>query len=227
MNPTQPATASPYIPAEDALRRGDDPRIGEIVVFVDGRAETAGILEFGGALAQEYGAHLTGVFMRPLAVSSRAEMFARGEGIQDVIEAHTAQIEGVEASHRARFDGIARHHGIQSEWRSLPYLSTELEVHARHADLAVVARPDPRDRTAGPLDLAESLVLTSGRPVILLPPRGTATRVRRVLVGWNAGREAARAVADAMPLLVRAGGSRGVGRGPGAPPGGSRPGAGS
>jgi len=186
------------------LRRRDDPKIGEIVVFVDGRAETAGILEFAGVLAQEYGAHLTAVFMQPLPASTSPEMFARGEGILHVIEAHSAQLEGIEADHRARFDGFVRQHGILSEWRTLPYLSPDVEVHARHADLAVVARLDHAARTAGPLGLGESLVMTSGRPVILFPPHGTASRVRRVLVGWNAGREAVRAVADAMPLLVRA-----------------------
>jgi nucleotide-binding universal stress UspA family protein len=46
--------------------------------------------------------------------------------------------------------------------------------------------------------------LTSGRPVIVLPPRAKVSQVRRVLVGWNAEREAVRAVADALPLLVRA-----------------------
>ena len=50
----------------------------------------------------------------------------------------------------------------------------------------------------------EPLVLTSGRPIMVLPPRGTPPRVRRILVGWNAAREAVRAVADALPLLVRA-----------------------
>jgi nucleotide-binding universal stress UspA family protein len=38
----------------------------------------------------------------------------------------------------------------------------------------------------------------------VLPPRSTASRLSRILVGWNAGREAVRAVADALPLLVRA-----------------------
>ena len=131
-------------------------------------------------------------------------MFARGKGILHVIEAHQAQLDGIEAGHRALFDGIVRRHGIQSEWRSLPHLSRDLEVHAHYADLAVVARPDHAAQTAGPLGLGESLVMTSGRPIIVLPPRGTASRVRRILVGWNAGREAVRAVGDAMPLLVRA-----------------------
>jgi nucleotide-binding universal stress UspA family protein len=206
MNAPQRGTASlgDDIPMADSLGRRDDLKMEEIVVFVDGRTENAGILQFAGVLAQEHGAHLTAVFMRPPPESTSPEMFARGEGILDVIETHRAQLEGIEAGHRARFDVIVRRHGIRSEWRSLPYLSGDVEVHAHYADLAVVARPDPAGLTAGPLGLVESLVLTSGRPVIVLPPGGTASRVRRILVGWNARREAVRAVADAMPLLVRA-----------------------
>src|SRR5258705_5614227 len=136
MNPTR-ATASPDTPMEDSLRRRDDPKIGDIVVFVDGLTETAGILEFADVLAQEYGAHLVAVFMQPLAASTPPEMFARGEGILDVIDAHSAQLEGIEADHRARFDAVVRRHGTRSEWRSLPYLSRDVEVHAHYADLAV------------------------------------------------------------------------------------------
>jgi hypothetical protein len=58
-------------------------------------------------------------------------------------------------------------------------------VHAYYADLVVVARPDPAGQTAGPPGLAESLVLTSGRPIIMFPPGSRVSRVRRILVGWN------------------------------------------
>jgi nucleotide-binding universal stress UspA family protein len=176
----------------------------EIVVFVDGRTDTAGIFEFSGVLAQEHEAHLIAVFMQPGPVASPSETFARGEGIFDVIEAHRAQLEGIEAGHRAQFEDIVRRHGIRSEWRSLPYFGSDVGVHSHYADLAVVVRPDPAGETASPPDLVESLVLTSGRPIIMLPPGGTVSRVRRILVGWNARREAIRAVADALPLLVKA-----------------------
>src|SRR5882762_6945620 len=68
--------------------------LAEIVVFVDGRTETAGIFEFSGVLAQEHGAHLIAVFMQPEPVVSPSETFARGNGIFDVIEGHRAQLEG-------------------------------------------------------------------------------------------------------------------------------------
>jgi len=214
MNTPERATASPVDETRMANSSGRPDilkmvgaapaRLGEIVVFLDQQTETAGILELAGGLAQEHGTNLTGVFMQPLPASTPPETFARGKGIADVIEAHRAQLEGIEAGHRALFDDIVRRHGIRSEWRSVPSFSSDLEVHAHYADLAVVARPDPAGQTAGPPGLVESLVLTSGRPVIVLAPRGTASRFRRILVGWNAEREAVRAVADALPLLVRA-----------------------
>jgi nucleotide-binding universal stress UspA family protein len=178
--------------------------LAEIVVFIDGRTERAGILEFAGVLAQEHGAHMTGVYMQPEPSVTEPERFARGKGMLSVIEVHRAELEGIEADHRALFEEIVRRHGIRSEWRSLPYLSTEVGVHAYYADLVVIARPEPAAQTAGPPGLAESLVLTSGRPIIVFPLRGTVSRVRRILVAWNARREAIRAVADALPLLVRA-----------------------
>jgi len=65
-------------------------------------------------------------------------------------------------------------------------------------------RRQPAAQTARPPGLAESLILTSGRPIIVFPSRSTVSRVRRILVGWNARRESIRAVADALPLLLKA-----------------------
>src|SRR5437588_2612142 len=142
MNPTQQATAAPV---DDAPRVES---IGEIVVFVDGYTDPTGIMEFAGVLAQEYDAHLTGVFMRPAPALTPTEMFARGTGIPRVIEARQAEVEGIEANHRAVFDDIVRRNALGSEWRSVPYFSSDAAVHARSADLAAVARPDPAGTTA-------------------------------------------------------------------------------
>jgi nucleotide-binding universal stress UspA family protein len=181
-------------------------QLGEIVVFIDGHAKAAGILEFAGVLAEEHGARLISVFMQPEPPITPAQTFARGKGMLSLIEEHRAQLEGIEADYRALFDDTVRRYGIRSasEWRSLPYLSSEVGVHAYYADLVVIARPEPAGQTAGPPGLAESLVLSSGRPIILFPPSGTVSRVRRILVGWNATRESIRAVADALPLLAKA-----------------------
>src|SRR5882762_4352165 len=197
------STWSPPQPDPLSIGKGTA-ELREIVVFIDGRTETTGILEFASVLADEHGARLISVFMQPEPAATPPEMFARGEGILNVIEVHQAQIEGIEAKHRAQFEDIVRRHEIRSEWRSLPYLSSEVGVHAYYADLVVIAHPESPGQTAGPPGIAESLVLSSGRPIIVFPPRGTVSRVRRILVAWNATRESIRAAADALPLLVKA-----------------------
>jgi nucleotide-binding universal stress UspA family protein len=184
-------------------RQTGNTELAEIVVFLDGRSETTGILKFAGVLAQEHDAHLIGVFIQPEPKVTPAETFAVGVGTLAVVEAHRAQLEKIERRQRALFEDIVTHQGIRSEWRSLTHWSSDVGVAAHYADLSVIAHSE-RSGEASPSGLAESLILTSGRPVVLFPLNGTVSRIRRILVGWNASREAVRAVADALPFLVRA-----------------------
>lgn len=204
MTSNQPTSSPP--PDEATLQTEKRAELGEIVVFIDGHIKTPTILEFAGVLAEEHGARLIAVFLQPEPTVTTAQEFARGEGMRDVIEVHEKEIEGIEAHHRALFENIVRRRGVQSgsEWRSLSRWGSEVAVQAYYADLVVIARPEPAGQSPAPSGLAESLVLSSGRPIILFPPNQTASRVRRSLVAWNATRESIRAVADALPLLARA-----------------------
>lgn len=182
------------------IRQTSKLQFAEIVVFIDGRSETAGILKFAGVLAQEHDTHLIGVLIQPEPKITPAETFA---GTLAVIEEHRAQLEKIERRQRASFEDIAHHQGIPAEWRSLTHWDSEAGAAAHYADLTVIAASE-RGGEASPSGLVESLILTSGRPVVLFPLNSKVSRIRRVLVGWNARREAVRAVADALPLLVRA-----------------------
>src|SRR2546427_2834838 len=145
-------------PLDDAPRVES---IGEIVVFVDGQADPTGIMEFAGVLAQEYEAHLTGVFMRPAPAVTPPEMFARGTGIRSVIETRQAEVEGIEANHRAAFDDIVRRNALGGEGRSVPYFSGDAGVHARYPDLAGGAPPGPARPTPRPPGPGGRLARTS------------------------------------------------------------------
>ena len=194
-------------PEAAALSPGQrEAALREIVVFIDGHTKAGGILEFAGELAEEHGARLIGVFLQPELTITPAETFARGTGMLGVSELHRSQLERIDADYRALFGDIVRRHGLrpESEWRSLPNSSNEVGVHAYYADVVVIAQPRPEGRTDRPPGLAESLILTSGRPIILFPSVSTVSRIRRILVGWNARRESIRAVADAMPALMKA-----------------------
>lgn len=196
----------PAVPDQQSSAIGKVAQLGEIVVFIDGKTEAPSILEFAGVLAEEHGTRLIGVFMQPGPTVTTAQTFARGKGMQEVIDVQDREIKGIEEHHRSLFEDAVRRHGLGpgSEWRSLRSLSSEVGVHAYYADLVIISRPEPAGQTAGPPGLAESLVLSSGRPIVLFPPRGTVSRVRRVVLAWNATRESIRAVGDALPLLVKA-----------------------
>jgi nucleotide-binding universal stress UspA family protein len=178
--------------------------IRDVVVFVDGR-EDSGIIEFAARLSQEHEAHLTGAFVWPSLASEGSAAYVRGRAIHELIAGYESEVSQQEKSLRDSFERAASRSGLQAEWRSIRHLlSEDMVVHARYADLAIVGRPDSAGRDAIPLDLPQTLVLASGRPVLLLPPDPPRSAGRRVLVGWNAGREATRAVADALPFLARA-----------------------
>jgi len=79
-------------------------------------------------------------------------------------------------------------------------------AHARCADLAVIGQPDPDQPDFEFLEeLAETVALSAGRPALIIPyVAPVASLGQRVLIAWDGGREASRAVADALPLLSRA-----------------------
>jgi len=179
--------------------------IKDVVVFIDGQRDALGVIEFAAKLCEEHRAHLTGAFVWPTLPAEGPASYARGRAIQDLLASHDAEVSAIEKSLRESFESAVSRSGLQAEWRSIRYfLAEELVAHARYADLAIVGRTDPVSPDAIPLDLPQTLVLASGRPVILLPPETPHLAGRRVLVGWDAGREAARAVADALPFLMRA-----------------------
>lgn len=74
-------------------------------------------------------------------------------------------------------------------------------LRARYFDL-VLAAAEPDNATTRAM--TEALVFETGRPVLILPPSGLGEGRRRVAIAWDGSRVAARAVADAMPLLAAA-----------------------
>jgi nucleotide-binding universal stress UspA family protein len=76
-----------------------------------------------------------------------------------------------------------------------------ISLHARAADLVVLAQAGAHAKPAL-ADLPVHVITNAGRPVLLVPAAGHhATVGRRILVSWDGGREAARAMQLALPLL--------------------------
>ncbi|MDH0738023.1 universal stress protein [Achromobacter spanius] len=81
--------------------------------------------------------------------------------------------------------------------------SATVALHARSSDLVIVSQYNRDDvEAAHETEFVEQMLLTAGRPVLVLPSSGDFSGVgSRVLYCWDGSREAARALADATPAL--------------------------
>lgn len=77
--------------------------------------------------------------------------------------------------------------------------ATKAAEEARYYDLALLPWAKDTDTAR---DLAQTVVFDAGRPTILVPPMVRSVPIRRVAVAWDGSRVAARALADALPLMT-------------------------
>jgi nucleotide-binding universal stress UspA family protein len=112
---------------------------------------------------------------------------------------------------RSLFDEKASGAGVSAYWetsisRRDSALTKAVAFGARHCDLAILGQHDPSEEQSGvPADLVEQVVIHTGRPSLVVPRSGRPHGIgRRIMIGWNAGREAVRAVHDALPFLQSA-----------------------
>ena len=174
-----------------------------LLVPVDGRSRSARSLEIAGRIAGAWEAHVVGLYVAHTPyVPSSARI---GLGNELVAEYQAKARAEHAAAARARFDAGVKAAGISgAEWRTEEGdLALTLALHARYADLVVVNQTDPEDGSRA--NFADEVVLALGRPMLIVPYVGEIkTFAQTILVCWNATREAARAVTDALPFLQRA-----------------------
>ncbi len=199
-----------------------------ILVNCDTAPTTPQRIELAADLARQMQAHLVGMFVRAKVVMP-AYMEA-GIG-PELIVLQEKRGKDQAAKAKAVFDQIAQRVGGSAEWREASGdIYDQTTMQSRYADLTVMGQYDSKldDPDVIP-DLAETVMLDCGRPVLLLPYIGFKGKLigGHVLVGWNASRESGRAVHDALPFLKAAsqvtvlvvnpkGGARGHGEQPGA-----------
>jgi nucleotide-binding universal stress UspA family protein len=169
----------------------------------------AGMMRASVQLAKANGAHLVGMaVMPPIIIIPGSEADAGA-----VIEDHRRQYEPQLRHMREAFAAETAKGGISGEWLELdcenenPFgdVGSVAVKQARLADLVVASAVNPAWSLSGYLDVPETMIMNSGRPVLLLPNPPVPDRIgARVLLAWNDSREAVRAAFDALPLLTAA-----------------------
>lgn len=180
--------------------------IREIYVPLLGARCDDSALDAAMALAEGQQAHVTAMvtLTHPMPVVSEMGMI--------VVETDQRQIDALrELATRVANGARARlaREPVSSEVRVTECFALWSEeaaaLQALHCDLSILGKPRPDEAWTTFSRMFRSLLLRSGRPVLVLPEGTTlATPIRRVVLAWKPTPQAARAVHEAMPLLSRA-----------------------
>ncbi len=178
-----------------------------VLVHCNDARRIARVTEAAATVAKRFQAHLVGVSVTPPVAVIPSGMPGTPDAI--VLDDQCVAYRKDNPALRAAFEAAAGGSGLSIEWREADAGSSNVGdtvlQHARAADLIIAAQTEPGWQGSAQLDVADRLAVESGRPVLIVPNEGLhETYSRKILVAWNARREAARAVFDALPLLQRA-----------------------
>ncbi len=119
-------------------------------------------------------------------------------------------VRGVSNTHALlkAFDAAATRLGVRNEQKlsrlAAADIATNMAVCARLKDLSIVPVKPDNDRSE---KLVEHLIFESGRPILMCPEEFAselAVAFDKVVIAWDHTAPAARAVADALPMLQAA-----------------------
>jgi nucleotide-binding universal stress UspA family protein len=180
-----------------------------VLASLSGLSSDRTVLDTAIAAARIEGGHILALRARIDVVDAAAVTsvgFPRpGLNISDSI-ARIREEERLRARHaREAYEDAHRRHGIGKDspvtlaWEEIASLSDTLLAHTRYHDLTVMGRDQELS-----VERIRTVLLTSGRPLLLPPPRPPSVLGKTVAIAWKEGAEAARAVTAAEPLLAGA-----------------------
>lgn len=180
--------------------------IKSILVHVDERQHVGSHLDTAVLLARQTGARLVGAYLVPTGdmTPSLAALLP-----QEVVTRRMSEASEAQERAKVAFLDAAKRGGLdRTEWRApagYP-LRAALVAHGRYSDLVVFGQRRHGDPLASfTSELVSEALFDLGRPVLIVPFTGAQpTLGSRILIATNGGREATRAVGDAMALIEQA-----------------------
>jgi nucleotide-binding universal stress UspA family protein len=166
-----------------------------ILVHVDDAAGVEARIRFAAHLACESHARVIGasICLPPAAASLQA----RGKTIVAVGIGEGGTIAKHAIGHKV-FESVIAPFGVEFDWRAADDLGAHgLARAAAAADIIICGPTGNADLVPG------DLIMQAGRPVLVVPPDADHLGRGHAVVAWKNTRESRRALADAVPLLMR------------------------
>jgi nucleotide-binding universal stress UspA family protein len=191
--------------------------IRKILVPVRSDGKSENVLAHAAALSHSHNAHIEVTHCRPRPEDLMPFGVPIPRVLREQILSQSSQIADLEEETlRAELFALAEKYGLSLTEKSAgegPRMSFVEEVgrqvdvikrHGRLADIIAVAKPD-LDRNLGTNTLKAAL-FHSGRPVLMCPHKDAAPKELgvNVALAWNGSAEAARALAQSMPVIREA-----------------------
>ncbi|MGB0682986.1 MAG: universal stress protein [Magnetovibrionaceae bacterium] len=174
----------------------------DLVVHLENTEQGAERLKIAVDIAARHDAHLTGI---ATVTYPRMPGYIEAQIGKAVMEEQHRQYRADADATKPAFEEAVRAAGLRGEWRGV--IGDQLDVlqlHGRYSDMVIVGQREP-DLTEGAADMPDQLILSLGRPVLVVPYAGHFDTVgKRVMVGWDGSRLSTRAVHAAMPFLEAA-----------------------
>ena len=175
-----------------------------ILVHLNDKRRAEALLEPAVALAARNNAHLVGMHVHTAVPAPPINMPYSGQVLGAMVATERKDTEEIAAI----FQRMTKGQPFVAEWRAIKVPQVDLASvvmdHGRAADLIVAGQTDPDWDLSPVLDFPERLALESGRPVLVIPYVGRYPVGSNAVIAWKPGREASRAVFDALPLLEAA-----------------------
>lgn len=153
-------------------------------------------------LARQHNARLTGMFV---SLHNETLLPAYGLVAVDRVLKSAERDKELYRDAAEQFKKATEQYAIKVAWIADTPTQAPLQVSS-YVDLVITSQLQYNTRSGdNSFSLLNSLVLQSGKPVMLVPSEWRGSTVgKNIVVAWDQTREAIRAVSDAMPLLLAA-----------------------
>ncbi|MQT12989.1 universal stress protein [Segnochrobactrum spirostomi] len=154
-------------------------------------------------LGERCGAHVTG--LAPVS-DYIAPAYVGGPIPVELVEDARIDAEDRARDALAAFDGLSTGLRVRTEGATFSLIEGEgsgLVAHGRLTDLAIVGQDDPAALEPSREAVIETLMMEAGAPVLIVPRHfDKGFHLKRVVIAWDGGLPAARAVRAALPVLT-------------------------
>jgi nucleotide-binding universal stress UspA family protein len=160
------------------------------------------VRDYALSVAERFDAHITGVAFGGPNIPAFAQLdFPSQISAEMMGEGETAARAAI-----ARFDTAAKRNLLSSDYHLVLDNERKLGVFSklvRRSDLSVLMQSNPHGVNNDAL--IEAALFDTGRPVVVVPyTQRDVLQLDRVICCWDGSRTAARAINDALPLLMKA-----------------------